>query len=464
MPILPPRLVFSALRGSAGKTTAALGVTAALHARGVAVAPFKKGPDYIDPAWLSLAAGAECRNLDTFLLPGERVKSWCAQQTTEDQVAIIEGNRGLFDGVDLAGTHSTAELAKLLSAPVVLVVDCTKVSRTAAAMIYGCQQLDPGCRIGGVILNQVARSRHEEVLRGCVESICGLPVLGAIPKLRRNDARERHLGLVPPPEHDATAAVLEQSQSLAEKYLDLDALLALARSAEPETTSTWEPWSATERFDGARVGVVRDSVFQFYYPENLAALTHLGATLVELDALTSPELPRLDALYLGGGFPETQAEKLVENASFRQSVRDAVEAGLPTFAECAGLMYLGSQLRVDAVDYPLTGVLPITFELGRRPQGHGYTLLTAANDNPYYPVGRDLSGHEFHYSLPRAAESTELRFAFQVRRGHGFDGEHDGLLHKNVLATYTHFHALGVIDWAVSLLRRAADRDSWQVY
>jgi cobyrinic acid a,c-diamide synthase len=453
---LPPRIIFSALRGSAGKTTVALGVAAALRERGVRVAPFKKGPDYIDPAWLTLAAGAPCRNLDTFLLQRDVVQGWFAACSGPDQLAVIEGSRGLHDGLDSAGTHSTAELAKLLTAPVVLVLDCTKVSRTAAAMVLGCQQLDPECRIRGVILNQVAQARHESILRECIKSVCDLPVFGALPRLRDSRSKERHLGLVPPQEHTAVEAVLGEAKELAEQYLDLDGLSGLARQAPATQVADWQAPPAGARFDGVRVGVLRDSVFQFYYPENLAAFGELGAEVVELNSLTEPELPRLDALYVGGGFPETQAAALAANAGFRESVRDAVEGGLPVFAECAGLMYLGRELRLGGESFPMVGALPLAFELSPQPQGHGYTLLAVRQPNPYFPVGRVLTGHEFHYSRPVVLDGAKLEFAFSVQRGTGFEGSSDGLLYRNVLATYTHFHALGVGDWAETLLRRAA--------
>ncbi|NCO41143.1 MAG: cobyrinic acid a,c-diamide synthase [Armatimonadetes bacterium CG_4_10_14_3_um_filter_66_18] len=452
---LPPRIVVSALRGSAGKTTVALGVAAALRERGVRVAPFKKGPDYIDPAWLTLAAGAPCRNLDTFMLPRDRVQRWFAECTDPDQLAVIEGNRGLYDGLDSAGTHSTAELAKLLAAPVVLVLDCTKVSRTAAAMILGCQQLDPACQIRGVVLNQVAQARHESSLRECVKSVCDLPVLGALPKLRHSRTKERHLGLVPPQEHTAVEAVLADAKELAEQYLDLDGLHKLAQQAPATSVADWEAPPPRARFDGVRVGVLRDSVFQFYYPENLEAFRELGAEVIELNSLTAAELPPLEALYLGGGFPETQAAALAANAGFRESVREAVEGGLPVFAECGGLMYLGRELRLGDESFPMVGALPVAFELNARPQGHGYTVLASRQPSPYFPVGRVLTGHEFHYSRPVVLDDAKLAFAFSVQRGTGFGGQSDGLLYRNVLATYTHFHALGVDDWAETLLRQA---------
>jgi len=449
----PPRIVIAALRGSAGKTLVSLGLTAAWREQGHAVTPFKKGPDYIDAAWLSTAAGVDCCNLDTFLVEPETVRRWFAARTVAGTTALVEGNRGLFDGMDLKGTHSTAELAKLLHAPVVLVVDCTKSSRTVAAMVLGCQELDPEVQLAGVILNRVARSRHETIVRRSIETVCGLPVFGAIPKLRHSRTRERHLGLIPPQEHESREAAVEEARQTVERYVDLDALRTVASEAPPIQVSDWAPPPAETAIpEGLRVGVIRDSVFQFYYPENLEAFALLGAEVVFIDSLQACRLPPLDALYLGGGFPETQAARLSDNAGLRRDLAVAVRDGLPVFAECGGLMYLGRELVVEGRAYPLVDALPIRFELSDRPQGHGYTVLRTQRENPYFGVGRRLTGHEFHYSHARFVDDAKLAFVFKVERGTGFGNEQDGILHRNVLATYTHFHALGVTDWAAALL------------
>lgn len=450
----PARIVISALRGSAGKTLVSLGLTAAWREQGHPVVPFKKGPDYIDAAWLSAAAGSECCNLDTFLVNKETIRRWFASRARPGSLAVVEGNRGLFDGVDVEGTHSTAQLAKLLHAPVLLVVDCTKSSRTVAAMVLGCRQLDPEVELAGVVLNRVAQSRHETIVRRSIESICDMPVLGAIPKLHHCRTPERHLGLVPPQEHPSREAVVEEARRVARRYLDLEAIHALACKARPFAVPDWtvpEPERAVPT--GLRVGVVRDSVFQFYYPENLAAFEALGAELVVVDSLRDSRLPEIDSLYLGGGFPETQAGKLSENAALRHDLARAIQGGLPVFAECAGLMYLGKELLLAGRTYPLVGALPIRFELSPRPEGHGYTVLRVGDENPYFSLGRRLTGHEFHYSRPHLIDDTDLKFVFDVERGTGFGNNKDGVLYRNVLATYTHFHALGVTDWAAALLR-----------
>jgi len=453
------RLVMAALRGGAGKTTLSLGMIAAWKRLGRNVAAFKKGPDFIDSAWLSLAAQRPCRNLDTFLLGPKKVQQSFGWNAESRGISLVEGNRGLYDGMDSRGTQSTAELAKLLKAPVVLVLDCAKVTRTLAAMVLGCQRMDPEVDIRGVILNQVARSRHEKILRASIEETCGLPVLGAVPRMDDFPFPERHLGLIPPQEHQWVSRALERAAEVAERYLDLEQLWKIAETAPP---FRWEPEEKEPNLRAAgnqlEIGIMKDSAFQFYYPENLQALADRGARLIEISAVREKTLPSLDALYIGGGFPETHAEQLADNLSFRQSLRGAIEKGLPVYAECGGLMYLGESLALDTRIFPLAGVLPVRFAMEKRPQGHGYTLLEVEGENPFYAVGRVLKGHEFHYSRVLSLEEGRIHFALRVKRGTGIKENQDGLCYKNVLATYSHIHALGCEEWAEGLMRKAMER------
>jgi cobyrinic acid a,c-diamide synthase len=482
--VTTPRLLVAGLRGGGGKTLLSLGLAAGWRRKDLIVAPFKKGPDYIDASWLSLAAGRPCRNLDLYLLSPEAVLRSFRHGSMGAQVALVEGNRGLFDGMDAQGSFSSAELAKLLEAPVLLAVDATKTTRTAAALVLGCQTLDAGLRIAGVVLNRTAGSRHETVLRQSVEGVCGVPVLGCIPRLQDNPFPERHLGLVPPQETEDTADPLARVQEVAERYLDLEAILDLARRAaamevpevaeaevagEPaggpevvvvrEASSTGTPGGhATDtgtRSPQARIGIFMDAAFQFYYPENLEALRGAGGVLVPISPLQDERLPPVDALYLGGGFPETLAVGLSENVSFMASVREAAVGGLPIYAECGGAIYLGRRLHFQGKTHQLAGVLPLEFAFQAKPKGHGYTLLETVGENPFFPVGEVIKGHEFHYSFMVPEEGSDLSFAFLVRRGFGFDGTRDGLVFRNVLASYTHLHALGTAGWAPSLVRSA---------
>ncbi len=458
-----PRLVVAALKGGSGKTIATLGTICAWRNKGLRVASFKKGPDYIDAGWLSLAAGNPCYNLDPFLMPKDTILSSFHRRGQGVDVAVVEGNRGLFDGVDKAGTCSTAELAKWLKAPVVLVVDCTKVTRTAAAMVLGCLHLDPGVDVSGVILNHVARSRHEAIVTNAIESYTNVKVLGVMPRMRQDPLPMRHLGVTPCKEHPEAVDALERLSTMVAGSIDLDALEEVARGAPPVRLElpreSREPGKGRVQAQGfeVKIGVLRDAAFQFYYPENLEALEEAGARLVFLDATRDRFPSELHGLYIGGGFPETQAERLGNNAGFRQGLLHAIERGLPVYAECGGLMYLGEHIVWQGRSYPMVGALSWDFVLGRRPAGHGYSIVEVVTDtNPFFPRGTTLQGHEFHYSKPVPTGGPRPgTLTCRVVRGHGFDGRGEGIAYRNAFGTYTHIHALERRDWGAGMVRAA---------
>jgi cobyrinic acid a,c-diamide synthase len=466
---LAPRILIAALRGGSGKTILSIGLIAAWKKRNRSIAPFKKGPDYIDTGWLALAADRPCYNLDTFLLETPRILQSFLAHTRKDDIAVIEGNRGLYDGIDLAGSTSTAELAKLLKTPVLLCVDCTKITRTMAAVISGLIQFDPDVMIKGVVLNRVAGSRHERILRDNIEHYCGIPVLGAIPKLRTQIFPERHMGLVPTPEHEWAAESIDAAAQVATEHIDLEAIYELirdqqpleateARSQKPEVSikKTEDSGQITSaEVERPKIGIIKDSAFQFYYPENIDALKEAGAEIVFISPLAEKTLPALDALYIGGGFPETHAKQLTENESFREELKALAEDNLPIYAECGGLMYLGKELVLEGKSYPMVGVLPVSFDFYPRPQGHGYTIVTVENENPFYEIGAEIRGHEFHYSRVLQWSGDEKDLVFCMQRGVGITKDKDGICYKNVLATYTHIHSLGTPQWAHALVRNA---------
>jgi cobyrinic acid a,c-diamide synthase len=421
------------------------------------VQPFKKGPDFIDPAWLTRAAGTAARNLDVRLCGVDAVLELFARHAPPHGVAIIEGNRGLFDGGDARGTHSTASLARTLGAPVVLVVNAAKVTRTLAAVVLGCKLLEPETPLVGVILNRVAGARHGRVATEAVEHDTGLPVLGVLPKLAEDPIPARHLGLLTPDEHAACATALQRVERLIAEHVDLERVLAIARAAVPiaRHEPLWEPASSA---DPVRVGVLQDSAFTFYYPDNLEALERAGARLVPISPLADQRLPVLDALYVGGGFPETHAQRLSHNAALREAIRGEAAAGLPVYAECGGLMYVSRALHMGERVFEMAGLLPVDTAMEPRPMGHGYVRLRVDSPNPFYPVGLELDGHEFHYSrvVPSTA-GVELVFAVQRGTGVGTTGR-EGICRGNVLATYVHVHALGVPEWATGIVAAARRR------
>jgi cobyrinic acid a,c-diamide synthase len=465
IPARAPRLVVAGLSGDSGKTLVSMALIAAARDRGFDVRAFKKGPDYIDAAWLSWACGTPARNLDTFLVEPARVaKTFSRHAAREDAPAgsralnVVEGNRGLFDGLDAVGTHSTAALARLLGAPVVLVLNVRKMTGTAAAAVRGCQALDPALRIAGVVVNHVGGRRHEAVVREAIETACGVRVVGAIPRLDAGAALPgRHLGLVPPAEHpeiERTSALVRQ---VGRECLDFDAVLRAAEGAPSLADATHVPDAAERREPeaGGRVtiGHIRDSAFSFYYPENLEALEAAGARLAAISSLGAAGLPEdLDALYVGGGFPETHGEAIESNRPLLQSLREAAAAGLPIYAECGGLMLLAKSVTWRGRRRAMAGVFEADVEVFASPQGHGYMTLKVDGANPFFSPGLEFRAHEFHYSR---ITSPLPPTACEVLRGTGCGKGRDALVTGNAWASYAHVLASGLPEWAEGMVGAA---------
>jgi cobyrinic acid a,c-diamide synthase len=465
------RLLVSAAHKSSGKTTLCIGLCAALRARGHVVQPFKKGPDFIDPMWLSLAAGRDCHNLDFYLMGRDEILRSFAARSHGADISLIEGNKGLYDGLSLDGSNSNAALATLLETPVVLVIDARGMTRGIAPLILGYQAFDPQIRIAGVILNQLGGSRHEAKLRAVIEHYTDVPVLGAVHHDDRFAIVERHLGLMPSNEANTAREKIDTIAALVAASVDLDRLIAIASQgpALPVTAATLTPpplpykreelskvaltqaSPACGRGDSEvhpiKIGIPRDAAFAFYYPGDLEALRAAGAELVTIDTLKDSRLPEVDALFIGGGFPEVFMEQLEANASLRHDIRQTIENGLPAYAECGGLMYLARSISWRGKRCEMAGVIPGDVVMHDRPMGRGYVLLRETGKNPWpLPGSAEVRAHEFHYSsLENLAPGTI--YAYDVMRGNGVDGEHDGIVHKNLLACYAHLRDLEDNHW-----------------
>jgi cobyrinic acid a,c-diamide synthase len=451
MQLQTPRLVVAGLSGDGGKTLVSLGLSRALGEAGRVVQTFKKGPDYIDAAWLTTATGRPCRNLDPYLMSESAIGRAVAAGSDAD-ILLVEGNRGLFDGVDAAGSHSTANLAKLIGAPVVLVVNVTKVTRTAAAAVLGCSHLDPELALGGVILNRVATARQERVVRDAIESATGIPVIGAVPKLRGEDPLpDRHLGLVTAVEHPRRDEAIARAAAAIAEDVDLDRVEAIASSAPALSITEASPSVGDER---VTIGYFADEAFSFYYPENLETFEAAGSKLVAVSPSRDAELPAIDGLYIGGGFPEVHAARLAANREFALSVRARVADGMPVFAECGGLMYLARELVVDGATHPMAGVLDVVVEQTPRPQGHGYETVEIDRSNGFFDVGTELRGHEFHYSRIVSGGDREATVG-SVKRGAGIGDGRDAIVAGRVWASYLHLHASATPDWAAGFVTQA---------
>jgi len=445
------RIIISATGRSSGKTTVSIGLCATIRKQGLKVAPFKKGPDYIDPMWLTQAAEIQCRNLDFFMMGEQRLLKAFQRASQSVDLSLIEGNMGFYDGLDIEGKDSTSYLAKLLKTPVILVIDASRMTRGIAPLLLGYQQFEPDNLISGVILNKVASPRHEEKLKTAITQYCDIQVLGALPRLDEIEIRERHLGLMPIKEDFRLMPVIEEIAVAVKRYVDLDAILKLSESATRQAFPPLPELKQNEDYQAittpsVRLGIARDSAFTFYYPENLVALQHAGAELIPFNTLTDSRLPEVDGLYFGGGFPEMFLEKLAENKSLREEIRNAIEQGMPVYAECGGLMYLARSISYNGITKEMVGALPCNVRVFEKPQGHGYVTLRQRDKSNWFCFDGEIPGHEFHYS--QIVNPENLDFAFNLTRGKGVDGKHDGIIYKNVLACYTHLHSIGVPQWA----------------
>jgi cobyrinic acid a,c-diamide synthase len=445
-------IVIAGLAGGSGKSVVAVGITAALARQGVKVVPFKKGPDYIDAGWLQLAAGQKCYNLDPYLMSQEAVIDSFARRSQTADIVIVEGNRGLFDGVNADGGYSTADLALTLGLPVVLVVDCTKTTRTVAALVLGCLKFDERLHITGVILNQIATDRQRLLVTEAVQRYTGIPVLGSVPRQKRDIFPMRHLGMIPHQEYGNSGEALAYLADLVVNNIDFPRLVGIMASL-PNAV----PGEHAEKLrpqPSVKIGILQDAAFQFYYSENLEALEKAGAKLIYINAMQDEGLPEIDGLYIGGGFPETGARELAANVRFRQSIKKAADQHLPIYAECGGLIYLGTSIVLDAEEFPLAGVFPIRFGMAKKPQAHGYTTFSVEKENGFYSVGTEVKGHEFRYSKILQWQGTDAQLALKMIRGTGFINGRDGLIYNNVLALYTHVHAEGTPQWAGNFVER----------
>lgn len=448
-----PRIVIAAPHGASGKTTLSIGILAALARKGIAVQPLKKGPDFIDPSWMSAAAGRECRNLDLFMMGNAKVKESMVKHCRDVQLAYVEGNMGLFDGLDVEGSNSTAQLARVLGAPVVLVVDVTRMTRSIAALVAGFQSFEQGVRIAGVILNKVGSARQERLIRDAIARYCRIPVIGAVPKKEGLTIPCRHLGLIPEAEQGDALRLIEKLRVVTEEYVDLSLLLEVAGYRGESPVCSYQVQH--RKTPGVRIGVIKDSVFTFYYPENLEALVEAGAELRFINSLADNRLGDIDGLYIGGGFPELFASELEANTSLREEIRAAGEESMPIYAECGGLMYLSRSITYEGITRSMVGLIPGEVFFDKKPRGHGYTVMEVSQPNPFFPQGSCVRGHEFHHSYLENLDASGVRLIYKVQRGVGLGRQQDGILYKNTLASYNHIHASGLSCWAKNFIRIA---------
>lgn len=452
-------LFISAAHKSSGKTTITLGLCAALQQRGQLVRPFKKGPDYIDPMWLGQAAQYPCFNLDFNTMSHEEIGNLFQRHSNSGDISIIEGNKGLYDGLDLDGSNSNAAMAILLEAPVVLVIDAQGMTRGIAPLILGYQAFEPTLNIAGIILNKLGGSRHESKLRSVIEHYTNVPVIGAVHRDAKLQLVERHLGLIPSNETSDAEDHINGVAAIIQQQVDLDRLLQIAqtKTAAAEKHAVNVNHIKNKPFaKDLRIGIAQDSAFGFYYPDDIEAFKQLGATLIPINTLEDKQLPDIDGLFIGGGFPETHMLELEANKPLRDEIKTAIKNGLPVYAECGGLMYLTRSLEWQGQICKMVGAIPADTVMHARPQGRGYVILRETNANPWHDPSvettlQDFPAHEFHYSTLENVD-TQLEFAYDVLRGTGIDGKHDGIVHQNILGCYTHFRNVEKNQWVTRFL------------
>jgi cobyrinic acid a,c-diamide synthase len=452
-----PHILIAAARKSSGKTSFTLGLARALRRAGLVVQTYKKGPDYIDPLWMEMASGRACYNLDFNTMSDAEILTTFRQNLVGADIAIVETNKGLFDGLDVTGSDSNAQLAKRLASPVLLVLDTVGMTRGIAPLLHGYQSFDEDIKIAGVVLNKTGGPRHEEKLKNAIAHYNKLLVLGT---LARNDAvsvDERHLGLTTPGEVSAAEPVIDALADAVEAGIDLDAIKTIAATAmHPPMVKPAVDFSASD----VTIAIARDAAFGFYYPDDLEALCAAGARIVHFDATRDSQMPPADGLFIGGGFPETNMESLSQNKSLRQHIKKMIQAGLPTYAECGGLMYLCEELFWDGKTAEMVGVIPGRAVMNKRPQGRGFARLKATDNAPW--TRGEFAVHEFHYAsldgLP-----DDLTYAYEMTRGHGIDGKHDGIVIKNMLANFCHLRHTEANRWAgnfVAFVRRIKNQQA----
>jgi cobyrinic acid a,c-diamide synthase len=438
------RFLIAAAHKSSGKTVVSTGLAAALNNLGRKVQTFKKGPDYIDPMWLSAASERPCYNLDYNIMNPDELHRFFAAHAISDGISLIETNKGLFDGVNLDGSDSNAALAKLLQVPVVLVVDTGGMTRGIAPLLQGYRAFDPGVNIAGVILNMVGGPRHESKLRAAVEVYTDIPVLGAVARNPALEIGERHLGLTTPAESSELTDMIETFSEVIARSVNLEQLQEIANQSLPLVSNSLPPVAPSGR--KVKIGIAQDTAFGFYYADDLARFAEYGAELVTVDTLSDTKLPDIDGLFIGGGFPETQMAGLSANTALMMDIKAKIETGLPTYAECGGLMYLCESLSWNDARYNMVGVVPGDAVMHAKPQGRGYAHFEETSDHPWGQSEKTVKAHEFHYASVENLPA-DLCYARQIKRGMGIDGQRDAIVMHNLVAGFCHLRSSDANPW-----------------
>ena len=451
-----PRIVIGATQSGSGKPTIVTGLLAALKEKGLKVQSYKVGPDYIDPGYHEIASGRPGHNLDTWLVTEEKLAEIFARTADDADIAIIEGVMGLYDG-GKNGISSTASVAKLLDAPVLLVINAKSMGESAAALALGFKQYDPTVNIAGVILNRLGSPTHRQMIEEALERL-DIPVFGAVGRNDKMNMPERHLGLLPVQENNSEAEVVAEIGRTVGASVDIEKIIGLAESA-PEIELPARNTLPEKR--RVRIAVARDDAFTFYYPESIYQLEISGAEIIPFSPLHDREMPEADGLILGGGFPEMFASELYGNESMRASIGEAAKSGMPIYSECGGFMYLMKEMvDFDGNHFPMTGIIPGSVTMNKKLQTVGYVAATMEKDTVLGRKGTVLHGHEFHFSSECAPENInpeEYPRAFTFQRMRKIPPYLAGYAKDNILGSYLHLHFAGSPEAARSFVDKCAE-------
>lgn len=441
--------LITSTKKSSGKTIITIGLSALLREMKYKLSVFKKGPDYIDPLWISQASGCQCYNLDFNTMSNGEIKKLYMDKTKISNISIVEGNKGLFDGVSLDGSDSNAQLAKFLNLKTILVIDCAGITRGIAPLVNGYEQFDKNIKYKGIILNNIATDRHEGKIINALKEYTNLKVIGSVHKNSDLNIIEQHLGLEPSFLKSNTKTIKNIS-SIIKSSIDYKYLVKGLKKKKMNTLA--KRVTVSPDYSDIKLGVAFDNAFGFYYADDIDKIKSLGVKICYFNTIKNKKLPKVDALLIGGGFPELFASKLNFNKNMMESIKDFVEANKPVYAECGGLMYLAKSIKYNNKTIKMVGAIDGKVVMNSKPVGRGYVELAQHLRHPWPMESDIIRAHEFHYSNITLNKKINS-FAYKVKRGYGINGKYDGVLYKNLLATYSHLRDTNQSMWIKNYLQ-----------
>ncbi len=451
------RIVLAGTGSAVGKTTIATGIMKVLSKKHN-IQPFKVGPDYIDPSYHTLATGNTSRNLDSFFMTDDQIRTSFKRglDISKSKIGIIEGVRGLYEGISpVEDVGNTASIAKALDSPIILIMDARSLVKSAAAVVLGFKNLDPSLKIEGVILNKIKGKRHYLKAKESVEKLANTKVIGGIPRDESLIVDERHLGLVPALEQDKIKDNIEKWGNIVEKYIDVDALLDIMKNASNINEKNPELWNIANK-NPLKIGVAIDEIFNFYYKESLESLEDNKAKIIPFSPYKDEEIPDVDALYIGGGYPEVFKKELEANESMRNSINKFHNDKNPIYGECGGLVYLSKA--IDGCH--MTNILPYASKMTPKVQGLSYVIAESSKDNLISKKGEVFRAHEFHYTKIETNNQSSPNFAFNILRGRGISDQKDGITLNNTLANFAHLHPCSCPNFAYNFTKNVIELEN----